>query len=246
MPVVNSVGNTLTGITGTGSFVGSTSPLLVTPRMATINAQGGGLMLSISPYPGAVNSWVINNSTTGIDLFLSATGTDDDVGITLFPKGEAPLTVLSYSTTNQFVINNGSGTGAFNIGITSNDNVYNLPDNCPNGNVVCDISGNNSITTAPPASTASSLSVGSSFQNTLGYDVNITVYLAVSAATSADILLGVGSTSTPTQQTIVAGLTLASLNIIPIQIYIPAQYYALLSTSGTITQSIAGQIQIPV
>ncbi len=74
----------------------------------------------------------------------------------------------------------------------------------------------------------------------------MTVYLAVTASTTAAILLGVGPTNTPTQQTIISGLTLASLAIIPVTIYVPNNYYALLSTSGTITVSISGQQAFPV
>lgn len=38
MPVVNAVGNALTGSTGTGAFVGATSPTLVTPDLGTPSA----------------------------------------------------------------------------------------------------------------------------------------------------------------------------------------------------------------
>ena len=102
------------------------------------------------------------------------------------------------------------------------------------------------IVTAPAVSASSSLTVGAAYHNTLGYDVVLTVYLSVTAATTASILLGVGSTSTPTQQTIVSGLTVAAVTIIPVTIYLPADYYALLSTSGTITETISGQQVMPV
>lgn len=102
------------------------------------------------------------------------------------------------------------------------------------------------ISTTPPASSASTLSIGTAYHNTLGYDVMITVYLNITAALSASILLGVGSTSNPTQQTIVSGLTLSVLGVIPVNIYLPNGYYAKLSTSGTITMSISGQIAMPV
>ena len=98
-----------------------------------------------------------------------------------------------------------------------------------------------SLITAPANSSGSSLSLGSNFQNTTGTDILLTVFISVSAATSASILSGVGSASSPTQQTIVSGLTLAALNIITVPLYIPSGYYALVSTSGTITASISGQ-----
>lgn len=102
------------------------------------------------------------------------------------------------------------------------------------------------LITAPAASQSSALSIGAAFQNLLGYDVVLTVYLAIASATTGNILLGVGPTTTPTQQTIVSGLTLAALNVIPVTIYLPNNYYALLSTSGTITVTISGQQAMPV
>lgn len=102
------------------------------------------------------------------------------------------------------------------------------------------------IATAPGVSQTAALAVGTAFQNTLGYDVVLTVYLSVTAATSASILLGVGTTTTPTQQTIVNGFTTAIEQIVPVTIYLPAAYYAKLSTSGTITQTISGQQIMPV
>lgn len=103
-----------------------------------------------------------------------------------------------------------------------------------------------SLKTSPPGSQSASLSVGTAFQNTLGYDIMLSVYLNITAALTASILLGVSSSNTPTQQTIVSGLSLAALNIIPVNIYIPSNYYAKLSTSGTITMSISGQIAMPI
>jgi len=105
---------------------------------------------------------------------------------------------------------------------------------------------NGGLVTQPPVSSAPSLVIGTAFQNTLGYDVMMTVYLSITAATTANILLGVGSTNTPTQQTVVASLTTAALMIVPIPIYIPSGYYARLSTSGTITATITGQIRMPI
>lgn len=102
-----------------------------------------------------------------------------------------------------------------------------------------------SISSAPAASQASSLTLGSAYQNTFGYDVVLTVYLAVTAATAGTIQIGVGSTNTPTQQTVVSGLTLAALAIIPLTIYIPNNYYALI-TLTTVTATISGQQAMPV
>lgn len=99
----------------------------------------------------------------------------------------------------------------------------------------------NGISTDPASSQPSYLSVGSAYQNNFGFDVVLTVYLAVTAATSADILLGVTNNPTPVQQTIISSLTTAALTIIPVTIYLPDGFYALLTTSGTISVTISGQ-----
>lgn len=100
------------------------------------------------------------------------------------------------------------------------------------------------ITTQPAASSASALALGSAYQNVLGYDAVVVVYLSVTANTSLVVQLGVGPTNTPTQQTIITGLTATGVWTVPI--YLPDTYYALLSKSGTGTISIDGQIAMPV
>lgn len=242
MPVVNSVGNTLTGASGSGSFIGSTSATLTTPRMNTIYDSAGRQLLGFS---GNANCR-LSMSASSTDFQFTVQGTTGqnlnfttaNNGIFYFTTNSPSLAFSVYTsnglTENQLFFPSALGTSA----------IY-FPSKATQ-TLCSDSSNSGSITTAPPASSAPSLSVGTAFQNSLGYDVIVTVYLSVSAATAADILLGVGPTNTPTQQTIISGLTLAALNVIPIPIYIPSQYYALLSTSGTITQTISGQIQIPV
>lgn len=115
------------------------------------------------------------------------------------------------------------------------------------GYLAANISGAfSSIISAPAVSQSSSLALASAYQNPFGYDVVLTVYLAITSATTANILLGVGSTNTPTQQTIISGLTLAALGIVPVTIYLPTGYFALLSTTGTIALTISGQQAMPV
>lgn len=102
------------------------------------------------------------------------------------------------------------------------------------------------LVTSPHASLASTLALGTAYQNTLGYDVLLMVYVNVTSALTASFLLGVGPTNAPTQQTIVSGLTIAALGVVPVTIYLPTNYYAKLSVSGTIAASIGGQIVMPI
>jgi hypothetical protein len=102
------------------------------------------------------------------------------------------------------------------------------------------------LATSPlDVSSTASLAFGTVYINAASYDVLVTVYVSISAATNGNLLLGVG-TSTPSQQTIVSNLTTATTLIIPVPIYMPSQYHALLSTSGTITATISGQITQPI
>jgi hypothetical protein len=83
------------------------------------------------------------------------------------------------------------------------------------------------------------LALGTAFENTLPYDVWLTVYLAVTANTSLVVQDGVGPTSSPTQTTIITG-TVAT-GIVPVRAKVPAGQYRLLSVSGTATDAIVGQ-----
>ena len=103
-----------------------------------------------------------------------------------------------------------------------------------------------SFITAPAASSASAITLGSAFQNTLGYDAVFVVYLSITAATAADIVLGVDNNNAPTTQTIMSGITVAAQDLVSVPIYIPNGYYCLLDTTGVITLTISGQIAMPV
>lgn len=100
------------------------------------------------------------------------------------------------------------------------------------------------LASAPAASSASTLALGTAYQNTAAYDVMLVIYIGISANVSGVLKLGVGPTSTPTQQTLITGVT--TLGFVPVTIYIPTSYYGLLSISGTVTSSILGQIAMAI
>lgn len=136
------------------------------------------------------------------------------------------------------------GTTVFNFG--SNTVVY-------KNNYVANAIANSVTTptfkTSPQASAASTLALGTAYQNTLGYDVLVTVYIDISNTTNANFLLGVGPTSTPTQQNILTNYNITPNSthlVFPVPIYLPNNYYALLSTSGTVTATIIGQLAMPI
>lgn len=100
------------------------------------------------------------------------------------------------------------------------------------------------VASVPPTSATiqtalGNLALGAAFENTLDYDVWLTVYLAITVNTSLVVKDGVGATDTPTQETIITGTT--ALGIVPIRAKVPAGQFRLLSTSGTETSAIVGQ-----
>jgi trimeric autotransporter adhesin len=79
------------------------------------------------------------------------------------------------------------------------------------------------------------LTVGTSTQNTLGYDIILNVGIDVMSSTTATIVVGVGPTSTPTTNTIVPSFTTATeIYTISFSVVVPNNYYVLVNTTGTI------------
>lgn len=97
--------------------------------------------------------------------------------------------------------------------------------------------------TQPPSSNTAttsfgtSLTVGTSKQNTLGYDILVNIAVTVSSATTATITLGVGSTSSPTINTVIPSFTVAASTIYTFSAIVPQNYYVLVNDTGTITIS---------
>ena len=103
--------------------------------------------------------------------------------------------------------------------------------------------------TTPAASASSSLTLGAAYQNSTANDILLLVTIEISNTTNADLLLGVGPTNTPTQQNLLTSYNLNPSNIymlMTIPIYIPKDYYALLSTAGTVTATIQGQMAMNI
>ncbi len=103
------------------------------------------------------------------------------------------------------------------------------------------------IITAPVSSNTAtigfgtSLTAGTSVQNTLGYDILLNISVAVTMAVGATIVLGVGTTSTPTTNTVIASTSVAAVyNFCAI---VPNNYYVLVNTAGTI---VIGSITVQV
>lgn len=99
----------------------------------------------------------------------------------------------------------------------------------------------NSLISAPTdshtATTAfgNSLTLGTPKQNTTGYDIMVNIVISVTAATTATIVMGVGSTSTPTTDTAVSTFSLTG--DFTLTAYVPNNYYLLVDKTGTLTST---------
>jgi len=95
------------------------------------------------------------------------------------------------------------------------------------------------IATAPVASstatsTLGAITLGTALQNTTGYDILVNYAISVTSSTTATIVLGVGSTSTPSTDTVVASFSTATPVIYTLTALVPNNYYVLIDTTGTI------------
>lgn len=129
MATNNAVNNGLSGATGTGSFVGSTSPTLTTPTIGAATAT----TITFSPTTGGIVGTTTNNNTTAGNVgefvdsgvvsqnpttstvafnitSISLTAGDWDVSGTYFVQGSANTTVTtsSISTTSATLATQGS------------------------------------------------------------------------------------------------------------------------------------------
>lgn len=81
----------------------------------------------------------------------------------------------------------------------------------------------------------SSLTLGTALQNTTGYDLFVNIVLSVTVAASATVVMGVGSTSTPTTDTAIS--TFSITGDFTLCAYVPNNYYLLVNKTGTLTSS---------
>lgn len=212
-----------------------------------VNDSNGNRIFLCVATPASVNFLTFNNSITSNAPTVQSQGSDTNVNLALTTQGTGNLVVNSLSSTPVIIF---SGTTYQHISIfqfsnTAQTRTITFPD--ASGTVQFQgKSLGSTVITEPAASQTSSLTIGTAYQNTFGYDIVLTVYVSVASAVTASILSGVGPTNTPTQQTIVSGLTVSAVSVITVPVYIPSGYYALISTSGTISATISGQQALPV
>lgn len=107
MAAINSVGNALTGSTGSGLFVGATSPTLVTPLLGTPTS---GNLVNTTGYPVAS----LANLGTGVATALAANVNGSGaISLTTSPALVTPSLGVATATSITF---GGSTLSTYNIG----------------------------------------------------------------------------------------------------------------------------------
>ena len=79
MPVVNSVGNVLTRVTRTGSFVGLVNPTLSQLKISAIAGSTGIQVCSVAPGASAVNRISMSSQATGQNVLFGLAETDTNL-----------------------------------------------------------------------------------------------------------------------------------------------------------------------
>ena len=141
-------------------------------------------------------------------------------------------TINFATAASQSIITIGNNTSASSVTITAGSGKVTI--NSPTATKL-----SSSIVTAPVSSATAttafgtSLTAGTSVQNTTGYDLMVNICFSVTSSTAATITLGVGSATAPTANTVVSSFTTAG-KIINFMAVVPNNYYLVVNTTGTI------------
>jgi len=109
MATINAVNATLLGQTGTGTFVGSISPTIVTPRIGQISDTNGNLSWLLTPTASAVNGFTLTNAATLGSPSIFASGTDTNINAIYGAKGSGAVFLYgALGGTDSVVILNGT------------------------------------------------------------------------------------------------------------------------------------------
>lgn len=191
-----------------------------------LQIQSGGGLINIGDYTGYIT---IQGGTSGVAI--SAIN-NSQVG---FSSGDVQVYIDTTPTIGTFKVSNiNADPLQVSIGNIQSGSTLELLSYAP-------ITMNTGIATSPVASSVAtsafgaSLTAGTALHNTTGYNLLVNISVSITAATTATIVLGVGSTSTPTTNTVVDSFTTAAVLKQNFCAMVPNNYYLLVNTTGTIT-----------
>lgn len=127
MTTINSVGNGLSGSTGSGTFVGATSPTITTPKITQINDANGNEILNLNAATSAVNYIQLNNSSATNVTSIINQGTDTNIGILIATKGTGSINLYSNGGATANLIATSLSNSAVNYIATYNSITGNAP-----------------------------------------------------------------------------------------------------------------------
>jgi hypothetical protein len=111
MATNNQVNVGLSGSTGTGNFVGGTSPTITTPSIVTsINDTNNNNIINLSAQASAVNYMSVANAATGFTPEFGSSGSDANISMTYRAKGTGNHLFITNNTT--IALRVASGTSA--------------------------------------------------------------------------------------------------------------------------------------
>ena len=236
-------------LVGSSSNNPSTSSICITA--GSTNRTGINSTGTMNPSGGAFSGFYCDN------VFAPTSNSTSCASFNCYPDVNPPMSVTitnAYGLWIQSGAQGGAGTvtngyaGYFTQPGYGTNSCALYTDNLSVGVAASGTPTAGTIRTAPPAShtvtTAfgTSLTQGTSTQNTTGYDIVLNIFCAVaSESVNAVIKLGVGSTSTPTTDTVIPSFSNANATSYNFMAYVPSGYYVLVATTGSVTLTITTQ-----
>ncbi len=131
MATMNQAGVGLSGSTGTGTFVGSTSPTITTPRIAQINDINGNAAIALTSV-GSADYWAFSNAGALGSVQATATGSDTDIDMVFNTKGQGQFKIVANSLVAPAIVINTGTAGqhvtTLSMANTAASRAYTFPD----------------------------------------------------------------------------------------------------------------------
>lgn len=131
MATNNILNNSLSGQTGTGTFVGSNAPTIVTPTIQQIYDANNNVICDFQLVANAVNYIQIENNDTTNPPGIFAEGSDTNIGLTLQAKGTGLVNINTLASSQAFYFATGTGNlhlTYFTFANTATTNIMTWPD----------------------------------------------------------------------------------------------------------------------
>lgn len=219
----------------TGSSLGTTDASNIFIGHAVVGTGGDNNKLIIGVGTGTGAGQISSCQISGITGTALAATTADVVMVSSGNRLATHASTINLGTAaSASTISVGNATGATSVAITSGSGQVTITS--PTATLL-----SSGLATAPVDSNAAttafgaSLTAGSAVQNTTGYNLMVNISVAITAATTSTLVLGVGSGATPTTDTVVPSFTVAADTRFSFTAIVPKNYYLLVDQTGSPT-----------